>query len=133
MRASERRRAEMFLPPLVMVSALTAGSAFATSDGPERFAVRDVRTDDTLTLRAGPNAGARKITGLRPQTRGIENLGCVDGKTRREPSDTGLGGGQPWCKVRIGSLVGWASARFLRDDTELLKPYSVSGAPTGPG
>lgn len=123
----------MFIPSLVMASALVAGPAFATSDGPDRFAVGDVRPDDTLALRALPNTSARKITGLPPQTRGLENLGCVDGKTGQAPADTGPAGNQLWCKVRIGSLVGWASARFLREDAEPLKPYSISGAPTGPG
>ena len=113
----------------------TLGSlgAYATADGPDRFAVRDVRPDDTLALRAQPNPSARKITALPPNTRGIENLGCVDGKTGRAPADTGTAGSPLWCKVRIGSLVGWASARYLREDTEILKPYSVSGAPTGTG
>lgn len=123
----------MFIPPLVVASALAAGPAFATSNGPDRFAARDVRPNDTLALRAKPNASARKITGLPPQTRGLENLGCLDGKTGQAPADTGPAGNHLWCKVRIGSLVGWASARFLREDAERLKPYSVSGAPTGPG
>ena len=117
---------------LAMVGALVGSPALATADGPDRFAIRDVRADDTLALRAQPNAEARKITGLPPQTRGLENLGCVDGKTGRAPADTGATAGPLWCKVRIGSLVGWASARFLREDVEILKPYSVSGAPSGP-
>ena len=123
----------MLAASLVVASAWVAAPASATSDGPDLFAVRDVRPDDTLALRAQPKAGARKITALPPQTRGLENLGCLDGKTGREPADTGPAGGPLWCKVRIGSLVGWASARYLREDTEVLKPYSVSGAPTGPG
>ncbi|MCJ2144345.1 SH3 domain-containing protein [Methylobacterium sp. E-066] len=122
----------MLIPPLVMASAFIAGPAFATSDGPDRFAVRDVRPIDTLALRAQPNASARKITGLPPQTRGLQNLGCVDGKTGQAPADPGPAGNQSWCKVRIGSLVGWAFARFLREDAEPLKPYSVSSAPSGP-
>jgi hypothetical protein len=117
----------------VAVSIWLTIPAFATSDGPDRFAVRDVRADDTLALRSQPNAGARKITALPPQTRGLENLGCVDGKTGRAPADTGPTAGTLWCKVRIGSLIGWASGRFLREETEVLKPYSISGAPTGPG
>ena len=133
MRESTRRQAGLIILPVVVSSALAAGPAFATSNGPDRFAVRDVRPDDTLALRTQPNANARKITGLPPQTRGLENLGCVDGKTGQAPADTGPAGGQLWCKVRIGSLLGWVSSRFLREDTEVLKPYSVSGAPTGPG
>lgn len=133
MRESKRRQAGIIIAPLVVSSALVAGSAFATSDGPDRFAVRDVKPNDTLALRAHPKADARKITGLPPQTRGLENLGCVNGKTGLEPADTAPAGSPLWCKVRIGSLVGWASTRFLREDTEVLKPYSVSGAPTGPG
>ncbi|SDA32567.1 hypothetical protein SAMN02799622_05275 [Methylobacterium sp. UNC378MF] len=133
MQESKRRQAGIIILPLVVSSALAAGSALATSDGPDRFAVRDVRPNDTLALRAQPNASARKITGLPPQTRGLQNLGCVNGKTGRETADTAPAGGPLWCKVRIGSLLGWASSRFLREDTEVLKPYSVSGAPTGPG
>ncbi|TXN22142.1 hypothetical protein [Methylobacterium sp. WL9] len=118
---------------LVVWSAWATVPASATADGPDRFAVRNVRANDTLALRAKPNAEARKITALPPFVRGLENLGCLDGKTGREPADIGLGGIRPWCKVRIGSLIGWASARFLREDGEILKPYSVSGAPSGPG
>lgn len=117
----------------VVACAFAAGPANSTADGPDRFAVRDVRADDTLALRAQASANARKIAALPPTTRGIDNLGCVNGKTKREASVTGQAGGQVWCKVRIGSLTGWAAARYLREDTELLKPYSVSGPPTGPG
>lgn len=123
----------MFIPSFVVALAPVTGPAFATSDGPDRFAVRDVRPDDKLALRIQPNTSARKITGLPPQTRGLENLGCVDGKTGQAPADTGPAGNRLWCKVRIGSLVGWASAQFLREDAEVLKPYSVSDAPMGPG
>ena len=130
---TSRRRHWAFATSLSVAGVGGTAPAFATADGPDRFAVRDVKADDTLALRAQPNAGARKITALPPQTRGLENLGCVDGKTGREPGDTGLGAGPLWCKVRIGSLVGWASARFLREDNEILKPYSVSHPPSGPG
>ena len=118
---------------LAVAFAPIGSPAHATADGPDRFMVRDVRADDTLALRAQPNGGARKVTTLPPNTRGIENLGCVDGKTGRAPADTGQAAGPLWCKVRIGSFVGWASGRYLREDAEVLKPYSVSGAPTGPG
>ncbi|MCJ2066513.1 SH3 domain-containing protein [Methylobacterium sp. J-088] len=117
---------------LALTCTLASGPARATAYGPDRFAVRDVRADDTLALRAQPNASARKITALPPNTRGLENLGCVDGKTGQQPSDTGPARDQLWCKIRIGSFVGWASARFLREETKVLKPYSASGAPTGP-
>ncbi|MGU3540408.1 SH3 domain-containing protein [Methylobacterium sp. A54F] len=95
--------------------------------------VRDVRAGDTLALRAQPSSGASKVAALPPGTRGIDNLGCIDGRTGRDLSDTGQGIGQVWCRIRIGSLTGWASARFLREDAEILKPYSISGPPTGPG
>lgn len=133
MRSFKRSVHGLLTPPIAIAVACLGTPALATSDGPDRFAVRDVRADDTLALRAQPNPGARRITGLPPNTRGIENLGCVNGKTRREVGDIGPAGNQVWCKVRIGSLAGWASARFLREDTEILRPYSVSGAPTGPG
>ncbi|GJE12769.1 SH3 domain-containing protein [Methylobacterium longum] len=120
------------LSSLAVACAFAGGPAQATADGPDRFAVRDVRADDTLALRAQPNASARKITGLPPQTRGLENLGCVDGKTGQAPADIEPARNQLWCKVRISSFVGWASARFLREDAEVLKPYSVSDAQMGP-
>ncbi len=119
--------------PLAISHTLVAAPCHATSGGPDRFRVRDVRADDTLAMRAQPNAGARIISTLPPNVRGIENLGCVDGKTGRAPADTGPASTQLWCKIRLGSLTGWAAARFLREDPEVPKPYSVSHAPSGPG
>lgn len=119
--------------PLAFSHTLAAGRCHATSDGPDRFRVRDVRADDTLAMRAQPDAGARIIFALPPNVRGIENLGCVDGKTGRAPADSPPANTQLWCKIRLGSLTGWAAARFLREDPEMPKPYSVSHAPSGPG
>lgn len=126
-------RRGLLVLPLAFSHTLAAGPCHATSDGPDRFRVRDVRADDTLAMRVQPNAGARIIAALPPNVRGIENLGCVDGKTGQSPADTRPANTQLWCKIRLGSLTGWAAARFLREDPEVLKPYSVSNASSGPG
>lgn len=64
---------------------IVAGSAaHATAAGPDRFKVREVRADDTLALRDRPSAVDRKVAALPPNARGIENLGCVDGRTGRD-------------------------------------------------
>lgn len=122
----------LFAPSISIICVLAGSAAYATGDGPDRFRVRDVRTDDTLTVRAQPSGSARKVAALPPDARGIENLGCVDGRTGQDASDV-VPKTHLWCKIRIGSLIGWASARFLSEDTEILKPYSVSHAPSGPG
>lgn len=125
-------RPDLHLLIMAILGIVASSAVNATAAGPDRFRVRDVRADDTLALRAKPSAVARKVAALPPNARGIVNLGCVDGRTGQDAGDT-VPRAHLWCKVHLGSLTGWASARFLDEDSEILKPYSLSHAPSGPG
>ncbi len=66
---------------------------------PARFQVVNVALDDTLNIRAQPNAGAEIIGELDPVETGIEVI--------RISNDGG------WGRVAMGEVSGWVSMRFL--------------------
>lgn len=94
--------------------------AWATSDGPDFFAVRDVASNDVLYVREKPSAGSAKVGQIPYNARGIRNMGCHAFLKGQEVinSDIPLPGTTLWCKVRHERTDGWVNARFLKEDAE---------------
>lgn len=99
---------------------VSSAVAFATADGPDFFAVRDVAAGDVLNIRAEPNAKARKLGTIPPNGTCIRNLGCQGGLTfqefttltpeqqkRRERENP------RWCRVEYQGVTGWVAGRYL--------------------
>ena len=97
-----------------------AAAAFATADGPDFFAVRDVSDGDVLNIRVEPNAKARKVGTIAPNGTCIRNLGCQGGLTFREfttltPEQQKLRQRENprWCRVEYQGVTGWVAGRYL--------------------
>lgn len=99
---------------------LSAATAWATADGPDFFAVRDVGAGDVLNIRAEPNAKARKLGTIPANGTCIRNLGCQGGLTLQE--FTTLTPEQQkqrqrenprWCRVEYQGVTGWVAGRYL--------------------
>jgi uncharacterized protein YraI len=103
---------------LTLIACVAA--AFATADGPDFFAVRDVVAGDVLNIRAEPSAKARKVGEIPPEGTCIRNLGCQGGLTYQE--FTTLTPEQQkqrqrenprWCRVEYQGVTGWVAGRYL--------------------
>lgn len=103
-------------------TALGSASAFATADGPDHFAVRGVAAGDVLNIRAGPDAGTRKLGQIPPGASCIRNLGCQGGLSYQEFST--LSPEQRlqrerenprWCRVEYRGIAGWVAGRYLAE------------------
>lgn len=86
-------------------------AAHATAEGPDFYAVRNVRSDDVLNMRQAPSAKAR-IVGIIPyNARRVENTGETFPEIRSDMD------APVWCKVRYGGREGWVACRFLGEDS----------------
>ncbi|NWG74334.1 MAG: SH3 domain-containing protein [Rubrivivax sp.] len=97
-----------------------AAAAFATADGPDFFVVRDVGAGDVLSIRAEPNANARKVGTIPANGTCIRNLGCKGGLTFQEfttltPEQQKQRQRQKprWCRVEYLGVTGWVAGRYL--------------------
>lgn len=97
----------MLRPFLIAAALLTATPALATPEAllPGLADVVAVAANDTLNVRAQPNAQAQVLGTLPPNAKDIEIVGF-------DPTGN-------WARVSMGEVSGWASGRFLqlRPDT----------------
>ena len=109
---------------VVVAAVLVLGSAaaFATADGPDHFAVRGVAAADVLNIRAGPDAGARKLGRIPSGASCIRNLGCQGGLSYQEFSTLSPEQRQQreresprWCRVEYRGVTGWVAGRYLAE------------------
>ena len=103
---------------------LGAGSAWATADGPDFYAVTGVADDDVLNIRAEPDPRAEKIGAVPPDGTCVRNLGCKGGLTFREFTELSaerkakrLKENPRWCKIEYQGVDGWVAGRYLREGT----------------
>lgn len=113
------------LRSLLVASALMiAAPAFATPEAllPGLADVVDVAANDTLNVRAEPNASAAVRGTLAPDAKGVEIIGF---------DKTGA-----WAEISRGETTGWASGKFLRLRSDTWKagelPATVSCYGTEP-
>jgi hypothetical protein len=86
-------------------AALVLGGERARAD--DTYRVVDVVSPDVLNVRAGPSTSFPVIGTLEPDSGGIHIIGdCRD----------------RWCPVQRGSVMGWASAKFLAVEDEPTQP-----------
>lgn len=103
----------MLRPLLIAATLLTAAPAFATPEAllPGLADVVEVKANDTLNVRAEPNAKAQVVGTLAPDAKGIEIVGFdASGK---------------WARVSMGEISGWASGSFLRLRADTWKAREV--------
>jgi len=73
--------------PIVLIGIallIAASIASAEADGPDFWAVQDVKEDDVLNIREKADPHSKKIGEIPPDGTCIENLGCVGGLTFEE-------------------------------------------------
>ncbi len=99
-----------------------AAAAFATADGPDFFAVRDVGAGNVLNIRAEPNAKARKVGTIPADGACLRNLGCRGGLTLQEfttltPEQQAKRQRENprWCRIEYQGVTGWVAGRYLRE------------------
>jgi len=91
------------------------GTIAAAQTLPERFMVTDVASDDTLNIRAEPDATSDIIGEFGPNTLNVEILRVQEG----------------WGQVPTAEGLGWVSMRFLAENPwpegEVPRPLACSG------
>jgi uncharacterized protein YgiM (DUF1202 family) len=117
-----------FMKISVCIAVLITGFAVLPSialaeDGPDRWDVRDVASDDTLNMRAKPAASSKRVARIPHNAKGLENFGCRGGPTLAEFStmsetEQAAAFGRRWCQVSYKGKKGWVSARFLIESAE---------------
>lgn len=95
--------------------------ANAIADGPDYYAVKDVRSDDTLNIRSGPNHTFEKIGEIPYNGRGIANLGCFGGASPAQWYDMNekereISRKSRWCKIRYDGIEGFVAGWYLKED-----------------
>jgi len=100
----------------------TASIASAEADGPDFWAVQDVKEDDVLNIREKADPHSKKIGEIPPDGTCIKNLGCVEGLTFEEFTTLSdeekkkIERERPrWCKVDYRGTVGWVAGRYLAE------------------
>lgn len=113
---------------LCVIALLVTSTAMATSDGPDYLRVRNVKSNDVLHIRSEPTAQSPVVGQLKPDQRGIENIGCLETmdlihylKTSGAPKTTvdSVRPGQTWCRVASPGndrVIGWVNGRFVEED-----------------
>jgi len=95
--------------------------AFGEADGPEMFRVVGIASGHSLVLRTGPGLLYPVAGALPANAAGVRNLGCKGGLTssewqRASARERAVSAERRWCRVRHGGLIGWAHAKFLREE-----------------
>ena len=85
--------------------------AFATADGPDFYAVRNVAAGDTLNVRSEPGMKAKVIAKIPCDAKRIENMGDT---SPPRVSDMSV---PTWCKIRYQGVEGWVGCKFLMEDS----------------
>ncbi len=101
---------------------LGCGTAAATADGPDFYAVTGVAADDVLNIRAEPDPHSAKVGEIPPDGTCVRNLGCEGGLTFREFTELSpaeqekrMKANPRWCRVEYQGITGWVAGRYLRE------------------
>ncbi len=98
-----------------------AAPSFAWAEGPDAFRVVGIASGHSLVLRAGPDLLYPVAGAIPANATGVRNLGCKGGLThleweRASTRERAMNTERRWCRVRHGGVVGWAHAKFLREE-----------------
>ncbi len=122
---------------LLGFATLLSPAALSEASGPDYFAVTGIAVGGALNVRLGPTTATTKIGQIPHGARGIQNLGCRGGPSFAEwqgmsEQQRAASADRRWCKVRYQRLVGWVSARYLREDgDEAASPAGRGNGATG--
>ena len=112
------RIAAFSLAAMAMLGA--AALAQEEEGGPDHFAVKGVAQNDTLTLRAKPDASSEALARIPHNATCLRNLGCRGGLTFQEFSTLSeadrkkrLAANPRWCKVEYQGKTGWVAGRYV--------------------
>ena len=100
---------------------LIPSPSHATADGPDYFAVKDVRSDDVLNIRSQPDHTSQKIGEIPHDGRGITNLGCIGGAGLAEwmmmnEAEKEESKNSRWCHIQYSGIEGYVAGRYLKED-----------------
>jgi hypothetical protein len=111
------------LSALVVLGTL-AHQARGEADGPDFYRVVAVDAGDVLTIRAEPDARAKRLGSIPPGADCVRNLGCSGGLTLQEfttlseaERSARLRQNPRWCRVDYRGTTGWVAGRFLAEGT----------------
>jgi hypothetical protein len=111
---------------------ISAGTAYATADGPDIFNVRGVNPNDVLFLRERPTANSPKVGQVPYNGKKLRNEGCSAVRDGKILPDSDLNTGPFWCRVRFGPVEGWANARYPIEASESQPIRSPGRTPSYP-
>ncbi len=95
----------------VIIGILTPNALLAVADGPDFYAVRNVKQNDVLNMRDKPNAKAKVVGTIPFDARGIENAGETFPEVKSDMDSP------VWCKIRYKDAAGWVACRYLMEDS----------------
>jgi uncharacterized protein YgiM (DUF1202 family) len=106
---------------ITMLAAATPAVAQSAVPDPEFWAVTGVRSDDTLNLRAAPDADSRRIARIPFNAKDIKNHGCHSDVTfeqwkRMTQVQKDRAARARWCEVEYQGKKGWVAGRFLKEN-----------------
>ena len=107
---------------IVALLVLFSGSTLAEADGPDYYVVRDVASDDKLSIHVVPDPNAARLGEIPADGDCIRNLGCQGGLTFQEFATLSttqqaqrLKENPRWCKIEYQGNVGWVAGRYLAE------------------
>ena len=86
--------------------------AFATADGPDYLDLRDMASNDQLTIHLKPASSSKLIGKIPYDTTCLKNLGCK-------------GGSNWWCKIVYQGTIGWVNGRFLKEGGDCSSSFGL--------
>lgn len=107
---------------LVILTLFFATSAHSEADGPDYWRVVGIAKNDTLSIRAEPDARSQKVGEIPVDGKCIENRGCKGGlsfeeytRLSKKQQAKHLKKNPRWCKVEYQGITGWVAGRYLAE------------------
>lgn len=106
-----------------LLSALAAGPAGATADGPDFYRVADVPAGRVMSMLAGPDADAPVVASVPADADGLANFGCVGGLDlaawqAATEGERAAAAKTRWCRIGYDRSIGWAPGWQLAEGSD---------------
>jgi uncharacterized protein YgiM (DUF1202 family) len=98
-------------------------SVAPAENGPDKWDVTGVASNDALNLRSQPSPSGSLIVKIPHDAKGLQNFGCRGGPSlaqfqRMSQAERTATANRRWCQVSYSGKKGWVSARFLKESAE---------------
>jgi uncharacterized protein YgiM (DUF1202 family) len=107
----------------IVIGAMLVPVAVAAEDGPDRWDVTGVASNDTLNLRSQPSPSAKILSRIPHTANGLQNFGCRGGSTlaqsqRMSAGERAAAANRRWCQISYNGKKGWVAGRFLKESAQ---------------